>query len=243
MNYLVWDTERIKGSQIYMLGYILVDETFKIIREEMIINKSVDVSQRKSPKSKVKRFFNQSTKVEDYTELAELILPIIQNSKSICFGKDDFAALNSQFYINGIETVSGTFYNVEEYVRHLNSELPTNLNMVSKYLKLKHDRHNPLSDSYVTLEYFKYLIKQYPQEEMEMKIPSKKGGKGNDTKWKLLIEKGMTKTDLRIKAEMSTSTLAKMGKNEVVSMNVIIKICEILDCNVSDVMTVDKISE
>ncbi|MBO5067763.1 MAG: hypothetical protein J6C62_05130 [Clostridia bacterium] len=182
MNYLVWDTERIKGSQIYMLGYILVDETFKIIREEMIINKSVDVSQRKSPKSKVKRFFNQSTKVEDYTELAELILPIIQNSKSICFGKDDFVALNSQFYINGIETVSGTFYNVEKYVRHLNSELPTNLNMVSKYLKLKHDRHNPLSDSYVTLEYFKYLIKQYPQEEMEMKIPSKKGGKGNDTK-------------------------------------------------------------
>ena len=162
--------------------YILVDETFKIIREEMIINKSVDVSKRKSPKSKVKRFFNQSTKVEDYTELAELILPIIQNSKSICFGKDDFVALNSQFYINGIETVSGTFYNVEEYVRHLNSELPTNLNMVSKYLKLKHDRHNPLSDSYVTLEYFKYLIKQYPQEEMERKIPNKKGGKENDTK-------------------------------------------------------------
>ena len=60
---------------------------------------------------------------------------------------------------------------------------------------------------------------------------------------KLLIEKGMTKTELRVKAEMSTSTLAKMGKNEVVSMNVIIKICEILDCNVSDVMTVDKISE
>ena len=60
--------------------------------------------------------------------------------------------------------------------------------------------------------------------------------------WKLLIEKGMTKTDLRVKAEMSTSTLAKMGKNEVVSMNVIIKICELLDCNVSDVMTVDKIS-
>ena len=61
--------------------------------------------------------------------------------------------------------------------------------------------------------------------------------------WKLLIEKGMTKTELRVKAEMSTSTLAKMGKNEVVSMNIIIKICEILDCNVSDVMTVDKISE
>ena len=52
----------------------------------------------------------------------------------ICFGKDDFVALNSQFYINEIEMVSGTFYNVEEYVRHLNSELPTNLNMVRRCL-------------------------------------------------------------------------------------------------------------
>lgn len=54
--------------------------------------------------------------------------------------------------------------------------------------------------------------------------------------WKLLIDKGMTKTDLRIKADMSTSTLAKMSKNENVSMEVILRICEVLDCNVGDIV-------
>ena len=58
--------------------------------------------------------------------------------------------------------------------------------------------------------------------------------------WKLLIDKGMTKTDLRIKTGMSTSTLAKMSNNENVSMDVILRICEILECNVGDVMDATK---
>ena len=36
--------------------------------------------------------------------------------------------------------------------------------------------------------------------------------------WKLLIDKGMTKTEMRLKADISTTTLAKLGKNETVSM-------------------------
>ena len=58
--------------------------------------------------------------------------------------------------------------------------------------------------------------------------------------WKLLIDKGMTKTDLRIKTGMSTSTLAKMSNNENVSMEIILRICEILECNVGDVMDATK---
>lgn len=58
--------------------------------------------------------------------------------------------------------------------------------------------------------------------------------------WKLLIDKGMTKTDLRMKTGMSTSTLAKMSKNENVSMEIILRICEILECNVGDVMDATK---
>lgn len=58
--------------------------------------------------------------------------------------------------------------------------------------------------------------------------------------WKLLIDKGMNKTDLRVKTGMSTSTLAKMSNNEVVSMDVVLRICEILECNVGDVMDVTK---
>ena len=58
--------------------------------------------------------------------------------------------------------------------------------------------------------------------------------------WKLLIDKGMTKTELRLKTDMSTSTLAKMSKNEVVSMDIMLRICEVLDCNVGDIMDATK---
>lgn len=58
--------------------------------------------------------------------------------------------------------------------------------------------------------------------------------------WKLLIDKGMTKTDLRIKTDMSTSTLAKTSKNEVVSMDIMLRICDVLECNVGDIMDVTK---
>ena len=56
--------------------------------------------------------------------------------------------------------------------------------------------------------------------------------------WKLLIDKGMTKTQMRQKADISTTTLAKLGKNETVSMEVLLRICKVLDCNVSDIMDV-----
>ena len=58
--------------------------------------------------------------------------------------------------------------------------------------------------------------------------------------WKLLIDKGMTKTDLRLKTDMSTSTLAKMSKNEVVSMDIMLRICDVLECNVGDIMDARK---
>lgn len=58
--------------------------------------------------------------------------------------------------------------------------------------------------------------------------------------WKLLIDKGMTKTELRIATDMSTTTLAKLGKNETVSMDVMLRICSVLNCNVGDIMDVTK---
>ena len=54
--------------------------------------------------------------------------------------------------------------------------------------------------------------------------------------WKLLIDKKMTKNALRIKADMSSSTMAKMSKNETVSMDVMLRICKVLDCNIGDIM-------
>ncbi len=56
--------------------------------------------------------------------------------------------------------------------------------------------------------------------------------------WKLLIDSGMTKTQMRLQADISTTALAKLGKNETVSMGVLLKICKLFDCNVGDIMDV-----
>jgi putative transcriptional regulator len=56
--------------------------------------------------------------------------------------------------------------------------------------------------------------------------------------WKMLIDKKMKKKDLMNVAEISTSTLAKMGKDQQVSMDVISRICKSLECNIGDVMDI-----
>ena len=58
--------------------------------------------------------------------------------------------------------------------------------------------------------------------------------------WKLLIDKGMNKSELRMLTGMSTSSLAKLGKNEPVSMVILLKICSTLDCDIGDIMEVVK---
>lgn len=56
--------------------------------------------------------------------------------------------------------------------------------------------------------------------------------------WKLLIDKNMTKTDLRLKADIATSTLAKLSKNKQVSMDILIKICNVLNCTFDDIIEI-----
>ncbi|MDD5913047.1 MAG: helix-turn-helix transcriptional regulator [Oscillospiraceae bacterium] len=58
--------------------------------------------------------------------------------------------------------------------------------------------------------------------------------------WKLLIDKNMKKSDLRKVAGVSSSSLAKLGKGENVTTDVILKICVALDCRVEDIMEIIK---
>ena len=58
--------------------------------------------------------------------------------------------------------------------------------------------------------------------------------------WKLLIDKNMKKMDLLQAVEMSPNTLAKLGRNEDVSMEVLRRICKYLNCDIGDVVSFDK---
>lgn len=56
--------------------------------------------------------------------------------------------------------------------------------------------------------------------------------------WKLLIDRGITKTEMRKKAGISTSVLAKMGKNETVSVETLAKIALSLNCGLDDIVKI-----
>lgn len=55
--------------------------------------------------------------------------------------------------------------------------------------------------------------------------------------WKLLIDKNMYKKDLAAELSISSATMAKMGKGENVSMDVLQKICEYLKCDIGDILS------
>ncbi|MGN1197606.1 MAG: helix-turn-helix domain-containing protein [Acetatifactor sp.] len=56
--------------------------------------------------------------------------------------------------------------------------------------------------------------------------------------WKLLIDKEMMKKDLAEKANISSASIAKLGRNENVNTDILLRICEALECDVSDIMEV-----
>jgi putative transcriptional regulator len=56
--------------------------------------------------------------------------------------------------------------------------------------------------------------------------------------WKLLIDKDMKKKDLREATGMSTTSLAKLSKNENINTEILVKICKVLDCDIGDIMEV-----
>ncbi len=58
--------------------------------------------------------------------------------------------------------------------------------------------------------------------------------------WKLLIDKDMNKTDLRKAAGISSSSLAKLGKDENVTTDVLLRICKALDCELDDIVEIER---
>ncbi len=58
--------------------------------------------------------------------------------------------------------------------------------------------------------------------------------------WKLLIDKDMNKTDLRKLTGISSFTVAKMTRGEDVSLDVLKRICDVLDCNIGDVVDFER---
>lgn len=61
--------------------------------------------------------------------------------------------------------------------------------------------------------------------------------------WKILIDKNLQRKDLKETLKISSSTFAKMSRGETVSMEVLMRLCEYLDCNIGDVASFVKENE
>lgn len=57
-----------------------------------------------------------------------------------------------------------------------------------------------------------------------------------DKLWKLMIDKKINKTQLIQKANITSNSMAKLGRNESVQLEVLLKICEILNCNIENIV-------
>jgi len=60
--------------------------------------------------------------------------------------------------------------------------------------------------------------------------------------WKLLIDKDMKKKDLREAAGISTASMAKLAKNENLTTDVLVRICDALKCDICDIMEVSSMN-
>ena len=59
--------------------------------------------------------------------------------------------------------------------------------------------------------------------------------------WKLLIDKGMTKMELKDAADVSAASIDKLGKGDNITTDVLLKICETLNCHIEDILeTIDE---
>ena len=56
--------------------------------------------------------------------------------------------------------------------------------------------------------------------------------------WKILIDRDMSKTELIKAAKISTNAMAKLGKNEDVRVEVLVKICGVLNCSIDDILDI-----
>lgn len=59
--------------------------------------------------------------------------------------------------------------------------------------------------------------------------------------WKMLIDKDLKKSQLKDIAKISQSTLARLNRNEYVSLEVLVKICIGLDCEISDIIEIERL--
>lgn len=166
MKYCVIDTERIKGNQIYLLSYQLYDEAYHLLESKTYQDISIDLTNRKAPKSKSKALNAVSIKVDSFAELYNTIKPVITESFLIVFSRTDIGVLKRNCKENGIKYSVVPFLDLQKILYDLSEDKKhkSNLKLYCKKNSIKHSPHIPESDCSATFSLYLKLLLEYGNE-------------------------------------------------------------------------------
>lgn len=71
-------------------------------------------------------------------------------------------------------------------------------------------------------------------------MPAKRNRINYKPLWKLLIDKDISRVELRNITDISRSTMAKMANNEYVALDVLVRICKSMDCGLDDIVEIER---
>ena len=163
MQYCVIDTERIKGSKIYLLSYVVYDEDYNLIEINTFIDDSIDLSNRKAPKIKVKMLWGKSIIVHGFLEIYNFIKNVIANKLLIVFSNTDMRAIQVNCNELNIIYSKTNAIDVQEILFDLSSSEKHKCNLKDYCVKnhIQHYSHIPESDCFATFEVYKNLVRLY----------------------------------------------------------------------------------
>lgn len=163
MQYCVIDTERIKGSKIYLLSYVVYDENYTSIESNTFIDNSIDLSSRKAPKKKVKMLLDKSIIVHSFLDIYNFIKNVIADKLLIVFSNTDMKAIQTNCSELNIVYNKTNAIDVKKILFDLSSSPKHKCNLKDYCIanNIPHNPHIPASDCYATFEVYKNLILKY----------------------------------------------------------------------------------
>lgn len=166
MQYCVIDTERIKGNIIYLFSYQIYNEANKLIESKTFFDKTIDISNRKSPKQKVKKLWNNLIITNGFFEIYKYFIKVATNKLLIVFSTTDIKALQKNCRELNLESHKFITIDMQKILFDLSDMKKHKCNLKDYCINnnINHNPHIPESDCFATFELYKNLVQKFGQD-------------------------------------------------------------------------------
>lgn len=170
--YCVFDTERIKGNQIYLLAYQLYDDDFKLVETATYQDTSISLVSRKSPKRKACELNGASIKVDSFTRLYGEVWGKFAQGLVVVFSTTDIGVIKGNCKAAGIEYHKLQVLDLQKilFERSTDAKHKSNLKDFCRQHQIKHSPHIPESDCEATFAAYRVLLGELGEDYLRARI-------------------------------------------------------------------------